>query len=170
MKIRKKRILICVGFIVFTIISFHIREVNKPRNVVLPALGKAYAEGMVKEKECYIVRVASPDEFGTGGWYYKDGKYKKKIYLRGQNPARELSYIFLGFNMNSFLVKGKIIEEQYEGDPIFVVDSWYIIAPIKRDYGPKQYREEQRLFYPRNYIDDYDLEQGDYVPLDSQDN
>lgn len=78
MKIRKKRILICVGFIVFTIISFHIREVNKPRNVVLPALGKAYAEGMVKEKECYIVRVASPDEFGTGGWYYKDGKYKKR--------------------------------------------------------------------------------------------
>lgn len=58
-------------------------------------LDRAYAEGMVKENECYIVRVANPYEFGTGGWYYMDGQEKKKMYLTGRNPAHELSYSYL---------------------------------------------------------------------------
>ena len=173
MKKIKKNKLLCIGFIVFIIIiAFLIKKVNKPCNVVLPALDRAYAEGMVKENECYIVRVANPYEFGTGGWYYMDGQEKKKMYLTGRNPAHELSYVFVDSDYNSFLVKGKMEEElsQYDKCPILYVEGWYIIAPIKRKYGPKQYRKEQRLFYPKDFIDTYDLEQGDYVPLDNQDN
>lgn len=75
----KKSKLFCAGVIIFIIvIPIIINKVNKPNNVVLPALERAYAEGMIKENECYIVRGANPDEFGTGGWYYKDGKEKKR--------------------------------------------------------------------------------------------
>lgn len=92
-------------------------KINKPNNVVLPALGRAYAEG--------------------------------------RNPAHELSNIFVDSDFNGFLVKGRIDEKltQFNGCPTLIVESWYIIAPIKRDY-----------------IDTYDLEQGDYVPLENQDN
>lgn len=168
----KKSYLFYIGFILFiiVIISFLIKKVNKPHDVVLPALEISYAEGMVKENECYIIRVANPDEFGTGGWYYMDGKEKKKMYLRGRNPAHELSYIFTDVGLNSFLVKGRMEKELSKSDkcPILYVESWYIIAPIKRGYGPRQYRKKQRLFYPKDYIDVYDLEQGDYVPLNNQ--
>lgn len=168
-KIKKSK-LFYVGFILFIIVIFIIiKKINKPNNVVLPALDRAYAEGMVKDNECYIVRGANPEEFGTGGWYYIDGKEKKKIMLGGRNPAHELSNIFVDSDFNSFLVKGRIDEKltQFNGCPTLIVESWYIIAPIKRDYGPREYRREQRFFYPRDYIDTYDLEQGDYVPLDN---
>lgn len=82
-----------------------------PHDVVLPAISKAYAEGMVKENECYIVRIADPDEFGSGGWYYMDGKKKIRMMLSGRNPTYELSYIFQESDRNSFLVKGRIDEE-----------------------------------------------------------
>ena len=74
----KKIKLFCVGIIIVTIILitigtiFYIRKMNKPRNVILPAISEAMAQGMVKENEIYMVRVANPDEFGTGGWYYEE--------------------------------------------------------------------------------------------------
>lgn len=172
-----KRIkLFCVGIIIVTIILitigtiFFIRKINKPRNVVLPAISEAMAQGMVKENEIYIVRVANPDEFGTGGWYYIDGEEKIKMMLAEGNLSHELSDIFLDPDRNSFLVKGKINEEltQYNGCLTLDVESWYLIAPIKRDYGPREYRKEQRFFYPKDYLDVYDLEQGDYTPVEKQ--
>lgn len=53
----KKSYLFYIGFILFiiVIISFLIKKVNKPHDVVLPALEISYAEGMVKENECYII-------------------------------------------------------------------------------------------------------------------
>ena len=147
-----------------------IKNLDKPRNVVLPAISRAYAEGMVKENECYIVYEADPEEFGTGGWYYMEGREKIYMRLGGRNPALELSYIFqdLEGERNSFLVKGRIDQEwsQYYGCPTLNVESWYLIAPIKRGYGHREYREEQRWFYPEDYLDLYDLEQGDYTPFE----
>ena len=115
-----------------------------PHDVVLPAISKAHAQGMVKENECYIVRVANPEEFGTGGWYYMEGRKKRKMMLGGRNPAHELSYIFRESDQNSFLVQGKIngYLTQYNGCPTLIVEKWYIIAPIKRDYGYREYRKE----------------------------
>ena len=59
-----------------------IKNLDKPRNVVLPAISRAYAEGMVKENECYIVYEADPEEFGTGGWYYMEGREKIYIFMK----------------------------------------------------------------------------------------
>ncbi len=171
---RKGKIFLWSALIVWVMamamISFVEKVNNVPHDVVLPAISKAHAQGMVKENECYIVRVANPEEFGTGGWYYMEGRKKRKMMLGGRNPAHELSYIFRESDQNSFLVQGKIngYLTQYNGCPTLIVEKWYIIAPIKRDYGYREYRKEQRFFYPKDYLDVYDVEQGDYTPLESQ--
>ena len=151
-------------------------DIFQPKEVVLPAISKDMARGMVKEKECYIVRIADSDEdeFEFSRWYYWDGKEKKSIFLMGNRPDNELSQIFMGRERNSFLVKGYVHEELTDHlkefkKLAFIVEEWYLIAPIKRDYGPEDYRQEQRLFYPRSYLDTYDVEQGDYYPTNTYD-
>ncbi len=151
-------------------------DIFQPKEVVLPAISKDMARGMVKEKECYIVRItdSDKDEFDFSYWYYRDGIEKKSIFLMGNCPDNELSYIFMEPERNSFLVKGYVHEgltdyfKEYK-KLVFIVEEWYLIEPIKRDYGPEDYRQEQRLFYPRSYLDTYDVEQGDYYPTNTYD-
>lgn len=99
-----------------------------------------------------------------------EGRERIFMHLGGRSPALELSYIFhdLEIKENTFLVKGRIDKERSEhnGCPTLNVESWYLIAPIKRRYGHREYREEQRWFYPEDYLDLYDLEQGDYTPFE----
>ncbi len=174
---RKKYIL--AGWLIIIIIGLSLvkkADIFQPKEVVLPAISKDMARGMVKEKECYIVRItdSDEDEFNFSHWYYKDGTEKKSIFLMGNCPNDELSYIFMGPERNSFLVKGYVHEEltdylkKYK-KLVFIVEEWYLIEPIKRDYGQEDYRQEQRLFYPRNYLDTYDVEQGDYYPTETYD-
>ena len=161
-------IITLTGVFILLYIFFMLKNLDKPCNVVLPAISRAHAEGMVKENECYIVRLEEPDGMGIGGWYYMDGRKKKSMRLGGRNPALELSNIFQDPDRNTFLVKGRIDEERSQqiGCPALNVESWYLVAPIKRDYGPRDYRDEQRWFYPEDYLDLYDLEQGDYTPFE----
>lgn len=161
-------IITLTGVFILLYIFFMLKNLDKPCNVVLPAISRAHAEGMVKENKSYIVRVEEPDGMGIGGWYYMDGRKKISMRLCGRNPAFELSYIFLDPNKNTFLVKGRIDEERSQqiGCPALNVESWYLVAPIKRDYGPWDYRDGQRWFYPEDYLDLYDLEQGDYKPFE----
>jgi len=172
---RKKKYIILGSILILFLagIILIIKKMNavQPQSVVLPAISQEIANGMVKKNECYIVRVANPDEFGTGGWYYMEGKEKKKITLLGKHPTEELSQIFLQSDQNSFLVKGYMDEKLQEDgkDPVFCIESWYLIAPIKRNYGNKEYRENQRFFYPKSYLDTYDVEQGDYLPINTYD-
>ena len=165
-------------FIIIVITMSLVKKINifQPKEVVLPAISMDMARGMVKEKECYIVRItdSDKDEFDFSYWYYRDGTEKKSIFLMGNRPDDELSYIFMEPERNSFLVKGYVHEgltdyfKEYK-KLVFIVEEWYLIAPIKRDYGPEDYRQEQRLFYPRSYLDTYDVEQGDYYPTDAYD-
>jgi hypothetical protein len=41
------------------------------------------------------------------------------------------------------------------------VEEWSLIAPITRDYTYKK-SEESRIFYPKNYLDQFDIDKGDY--------
>ena len=174
---RKKYILAgCLAIIVAGWFLVKKADIFQLKEVVLPAISKDMARGMVKEKECYIVRIADSDEdeFEFSRWYYRDGTEKKSIFLMGKRPDNELSQIFMGRERNSFLVKGYVHEELTDHlkefkKLAFIVEEWYLIAPIKRDYGPEDYRQEQRLFYPRSYLDTYDVEQGDYYPTDAYD-
>ena len=174
---RKKYIL--AGWLIIIVIGLSLvkkADIFQPKEVVLPAISKDMARGMVKEKECYIVRItdSDEDEFNFSHWYYKDGTEKKSIFLMGNRPGDELSYIFMSPERNSFLVKGYVHEELTDYPKkhkklAFIVEEWYLIEPIKRDYGQEEYRQEQRLFYPRNYLDTYDVEQGDYYPTETYD-
>lgn len=44
-----------------------------------------------------------------------------------------------------------------------VVERWEIITPIYRDYT---YSSHSRIFYPKRYIDLYDLEHEDYIAME----
>ncbi len=162
-------------FLIIVIGLFLAKKANifQPQEVVLPAISKNIANGMVKENECYIVRITDSyeEEFKFSRWYYMDGTEKKSIFLIGHGPDEELSYIFMKPERNSFLVKGFVHEEMtsYRKQMVFYVEDWYLIAPIKRYYGQEDYRQEQRFFYPRNYLDTYDVEQGDYYPTETYD-
>ena len=162
-------------FLIIVIGLFLAKKANifQPQEVVLPAISRNIANGMVKENECYIVRITDSyeEEFKFSRWYYMDGTEKKSIFLIGHGPDEELSYIFMEPERNSFLVKGYVHEEMtsYRKQMVFYVEDWYLIAPIKRYYGQEDYRQEQRFFYPRNYLDTYDVEQGDYYPTETYD-
>ena len=162
-------------FLIIVIGLFLAKKANifQPKEVVLPAISRDIANGMVKENECYIVRITDSyeEEFKFSRWYYMDGTEKKSIFLIGHGPDEELSYIFMEPERNSFLVKGYVHEEMtsYRKQMVFCVEDWYLIAPIKRYYGQEDYRQEQRFFYPRNYLDTYDVEQGDYYPTNTYD-
>ena len=173
---RKKYILAGCFFIIgIVIVLTVVKKTNifQSKEVVLPAISKDIANGMVKENECYIVRITDSyeEEFNFSRWYYMDGTEKKSIFLIGHGPDEELSYIFMEPERNSFLVKGFVHEEMtsYRKQMVFYVEDWYLIAPIKRYYGQEDYRQEQRFFYPRNYLDTYDVEQGDYYPTETYD-
>lgn len=173
---RKKYILAGCFFIIgIVIVLTVVKKTNifQSKEVVLPAISKDIANGMVKENECYIVRITDSyeEEFNFSRWYYMDGTEKKSIFLIGHGPDEELSYIFMKPERNSFLVKGFVHEEMtsYRKQMVFCVEDWYLIAPIKRYYGQEDYRQEQRFFYPRNYLDTYDVEQGDYYPTNTYD-
>ena len=159
----------CFIVIVIGLFWFGKTSIFRPNEVVLPAITKDIADGMLKEKECYILRVAD-DTFDLSYWYYMEGKEKKPIRLIGNGPRDELSYIFMEPNRNRFLVKGNVNEQltEHYNELIFFVEEWHLIAPIKRDYGWWR-EEEQRFFYPRNYLDVYDVEQGDYNPVNTYD-
>ncbi len=162
----------CFVFVIFTCF-LGIKNINifHTKSVVLPAISKDIANGMIKDGECYIVQIADPETFDLSRWYFIDGKEKKPVLLVGQRPDDELSYIFKEPERNRFLVKG-YVEEQlsiYHSKLVLFVEEWYFIEPIKRDYGQDDYRQEQRFFYPKSYLDAYDVEQGDYDPISTYD-
>ena len=171
----RKKYMLAGCFLIIVIGLFLAKKANifQPKEVVLPAISRDIANGMVKENECYIVRITDSyeEEFKFSRWYYMDGTEKKSIFLIGHGPDEELSYIFMEPERNSFLVKGYVHEEMtsYRKQMVFCVEDWYLIAPIKRYYGQEDYRQEQRFFYPRNYLDTYDVEQGDYYPTETYD-
>ncbi len=171
----RKKYMLAGCFLIIVIGLFLAKKANifQPKEVVLPAISRDIANGMVKENECYIVRITDSyeEEFKFSRWYYMDGTEKKSIFLIGHGPDEELSYIFMKPERNSFLVKGYVHEEMtsYRKQMVFYVEDWYLIAPIKRYYGQEDYRQEQRFFYPRNYLDTYDVEQGDYYPTETYD-
>lgn len=92
------------------------------------------------------------------------------VALTGNAPLMYLNHAFFQSKHNSFLIKGKVYNEQYKGNTYYEsypeilsieVESWEIITPIGRDYT---YEKHGRLIYPTNYLDKYDVEHGDYVP------
>ena len=129
----------------------------------LKALAKVYTDDdyyIVYKKKGFFDDVATD--------YYFDGKKRGPVILTGKDPTDMYTFngnaaIFCGAADNQFLVKGKI-EEQYKDiveETIIKAESWDIIYPIKRAYIDEY---DHRYLYPKNFIDDYDVERGDFIP------
>ena len=103
------------------------------------------------------------------GWYYIDGfdgMEKTPVRLLGRTPQSELSTDLSGNRAgNSFLVKGTLLTEysEFTGMDVLMVESWEIIAPIRRIYGRKAL--DSRLVKPMLYLDRYDVEIGAYFKI-----
>lgn len=142
---------------------FHRENVNIEAISYLKALAKVYTED-----DYYIVYCKKGffDDAATD--YYFDGKKRGPVILTGKDPADMHSgngnaAIFCGAADNQFLVKGKM-EEQYKdivAETVIKAESWDIIYPIKRAYIDEY---DHRYLYPKNFIDDYDVERGDFIP------
>lgn len=123
---------------------------------------KAYL--MKDNVEYFIVGVYK--NYGNGGYYYIDGKEKIPIDLTGSSPECELSwYISGGDAGNLFLIKGNRNEDMSDfiGKETIFVESWDIIAPIKRAYEIED--PNKRIFAPRQYLDQYDVDSGGYYEV-----
>lgn len=170
---RKKAIIIIVILIVVNIIwvgkvilynhIFHKENASVEAISYLKALVKVYTE------DDYFIIYLKKGLFDDAAIkYYFDGKKRGAVILTGKDPfdmhsGNGNAAIFCGAADNQILVKGKI-EEQYKDiidETVIKVESWDIIYPIKRAYADEY---SHRYFYPRNFIDDYDVKRGDFIP------
>lgn len=129
-------------------------------------------EKCVENDNCYMVKFSGEN---TGLFYViSEGSDKGiEVELEGDTPLHSLSNVFRNSG-NEFLIYGyeKNIEnktdnpsavEDFINPYTIVVERWEIITPIYRDYT---YSSHSRVFYPKRYIDRYDLEHEDYKAME----
>lgn len=73
--------------------------------------------------------------------------FKEMINTNKMKLSSQTSLILLAVVIGLFFVYAHIQETK--------------VAPIKRFY---MYSRHSRRFYPKEYIDEYDLKHGDYIP------
>lgn len=162
-KIVRIGVFVCLagGFWLMTHLSFQsVREGIKREEAV---------EKCMENEGYFIVRFSDAN---TGLFYVISDRNDTgiEVELEGNTPLDNLSNAFRS-SRNEFLVYGyeKNIEkkaadatllEDFPTDSYtIVVEKWEIIKPIYRDYT---YSSHSRMIYPKGYIDDYDMEHGDY--------
>lgn len=140
--------------------------------IVLPAISMSKAKRMLKDEECVMVRCKEFDSQPYSLFYFENKGEKEQIFLIGNSPYNELSNVFFAPGENRFLIKGYFDDEltEFLGEKVFYVDSWYFVEPVKRSYGSNNSsdapRPDARFFSPRDGLDEYDVEHGDYVCLE----
>jgi len=93
------------------------------------------------------------------------------VYLTGRCPEMQLSRTFFLSKQNSFLVKG--IEHNIHNIGVELLgdlcnaytvecEEWLIITPIERDYQYSSKSQKERWFYPKEYIDEFDVKNWDF--------
>lgn len=165
---RKKIGFICLLFCLAGAILF-IYCMHNTGNVIHEGIAREIAVEECMENENYhLVKIS---DYNTGlGYIISEGEDKGiEVELEGITPMTSLSDVF-ECSDNEFLVYGleKNTEKkttnadsmEYITEPYtIVVEEWEIVTPIYRDYT---YSQHERIFYPKKYIDSYDLEHGDY--------
>lgn len=160
-------ILIILGFIQAVRVNLRNYIFDK-ENAAVEAI--SYPEALLKVlKDDYFIIYYKKRFFnGEVTLYYFDGKKKGAVRLTGQDPyalhsSNGNAAIFCGAADNKFLVKGSIKGKykDIEDKTVINVESWDIIAPIKRYYIDEY---DHRYLYPITFIDAYDVERGDFTP------
>ena len=135
------------------------------------SMSKAKAKAKAKEEGYYIVGRSKEGADGIYHYYLK-GKEKIPVLFTGKkNPFKELNNIFNPrpeiWGHNKYLIKGSMEHElsEHRGVPVIKIEEWDIIIPILRSYP---IANEGRIFPPRTYIDQYDLDERDILFVDYQ--
>lgn len=176
----KRRLIIATGLIFFSVMLLGLLgspiflqyQEDMSYRILLPAISKTDAKRMQKEDEAYVVQYKKHERNTSAltTFYYKENEEDVALVLIGNSPLYELSNTFLEPELNEFLVKGHIDTEltEYCGEKVFFVDDWYFIEPVKRAYrsglSTDAPRPDERMFYPKDGLDEYDLQRQDYVP------
>lgn len=82
------------------------------------------------------------------------------VELVSNSPANAFPSMVLLNEANSFLVEGNLNAT----GTVLTVKNWEFIIPIKRDYDHPAQGQKSRWFYPGKYVDQFDVDNGDYKP------
>ncbi len=172
----KREKVICLSLIIVLIcvLLYSIGKLSHTYKPVKIAVSKKEARQYLEEEGYFIIyyKYIKP-VCCESKWilYYTDGEKKGPVVLIGNNPYTmyDLDNTIFSSKQNKILVKGTIEENysQYARETVICVDEWEIIAPIKREYslGNRiEYKYDYRLFYPKDYIDEYDVKKGNFIP------
>lgn len=173
---KRNKGLIIFGAIVFLIGAFLIAAFLSGNRYACVREGIPLIEAVriVDDARYFLI---SPKHGATDAEYsIIHGKYAGfDVNLIGSNtPGGALSNVFFLSKANIFLVeigneyntenRGISFDDAYP--KIYSVDviSWEIVIPIRRDYQYRVNGQKERLFSPSKYLDQFDVEQGDYIP------
>ena len=171
-----KKVLICIAVISILCLGFNTLldlyyEINTERLAVKKAISMEEALDKFDNKEYFIIKWAA---MGIPGAFFEfaygdDRGAGVNLEGEGEGPFSDLSNNIRYVSKNLFLVYGTRKRICADPDPtsddqteyIIDVKSWDIIAPIERDYT---YSKHGRWFYPKKYLDIYDVKHKDYKP------
>lgn len=139
---------------------------------VKDAITRTEAERLVDENKQYFL--IATKEGGTGiDFSIIYGEYANTdVVLTGASPRSFLSNVFFLSKQNTFLVMGDEYNISSRGIPFSAdspnnysinVVSWEIVIPVRRDYQYRSKDQKERLFAPTKYLDQFDVDQGDYI-------
>ena len=169
----KKTFLICVGTIMLVASAVAVLGIVRLNRypVIRKGISMSKAKAKAKEEGYYIV--GKQTDWSDGIYhYYLKGKEKIPVLFTGKkNPFEELNNIFNPapeiWGHNKYLIKGNMEYElsEYRGVPVIKIEEWDIIIPILRSYP---IANEGRIFPPKTYIDQYDLDRRSILCVDYQ--
>jgi hypothetical protein len=141
---------------------------------VLDGIPLEKAQSIADDEEDWFIVEASDGATGAEFLIAYGENKGVDVELISNSPASHLSNIFFLSQKNLLLVKGNELNiynrgvEFSEAIPnVYTIDvnEWAIITPIKRDYQYRTRNQKSRWIYPRNCIDEFDIENGDYIPI-----
>ena len=169
-----KKVLICIAVISILCLGFNTLpdlyyEINTERLAVKKAISMEEALDKFDNKEYFIIKWAAMEIPGAFFEFAYGDDRGAGVNLKGKSLLSDLSDNICYAGENLFLVYGRRKRICVDPDPtsddqteyIIDVKSWDIIAPIKRDYT---YSKHVRWFYPKKYLDIYDVKHKDYEP------
>ncbi|MDO5095764.1 MAG: hypothetical protein Q4D65_04315 [Peptostreptococcaceae bacterium] len=157
---KRKKIYVMVALLVVYLILC-----NRYKPIIYAASWIEVASKLTFEDNWYLISTRSCS--GGTVYVFSSGEFKGKYVNLDDSPYRNLKNIF--FRNANFLIEAEEIRPIYESASEIIcpasyeitVKNWKIVYPIFRDYT---YTPHERWFYPKSYIDQYDLDHGDYIP------
>ncbi|MGY3777661.1 hypothetical protein [Isobaculum melis] len=152
-----------VVFIPVLIVSvIHYQDATK-YPAVRTAISRNEATTLQDDETYFIVTPTSKWTTATGWMLKYQNDTGEEIYIKGKAPQNELSDVLYD-SSNEFLVKGELISgvSEKNGVAFIQAESWEIIYPVRRNYDLPNAPAKTRFFYPKGYIDEFDVENQDY--------